>query len=158
MCVAGRARRRCCPPPSKSHWTLRGMSRCVLLSQPHFSQQVQASNFTLFVLFLLEGVPSCSSTSGCHYETLYDSDRSQLARAGKMTVDSHSCIVVLQKRSYKLVSVQWVRCRILTPDTGQNLKKKTSTENTDILNNLTIIQYFQRHDKHFVSLSLYVTL
>lgn len=36
-CVAGRARRRCCPPPSKSRWTLRGTSRCVLLSHPHFS-------------------------------------------------------------------------------------------------------------------------
>lgn len=39
--------------------------------------------FTLFVLFLLEGVPGCSSTSGRHHETLYDSDRSQLARAGR---------------------------------------------------------------------------
>ena len=82
--AAGKESNRCCPQPSKSHWTLRGVSRYVLLRCLFlFSGWCKFEIKRCMILPILLGVPGRPPTSRCHHATLHDADQSQLARAGE---------------------------------------------------------------------------
>lgn len=123
VCAAGRARRRCCPPPSKSRWTLRGTSRCVSLSQPHFLNRWRPHTLSCFHLKEFLVALRLQGATMRHYMTQTNHSWHEQVRGFQLSQIALLSWIVFPRILLYIVSVPCVKNIILTLGAGPYYKR-----------------------------------